>query len=210
MKNTKKLIISFCISLVLVIIIRVLFNGFFSTNEETIYVLTKDIYKGEKITKEDVKSITVVNQNYLKNSINVDYVDKVAKENLQIGKILENTDMINKEEIKESEKQYEYVSIEIKDISDSVAYQLNKGDNINVYYTSKDILSETNLKTVIKDNKTIKILENKKIIGLYDTSGRETIKGNTYNAIMLRVTAEEAMILSNIKEEGYFNISLVK
>lgn len=210
MKNTKKLIISFCISLVLVIIIRVLFNGFFATDEATIYVLTKDVYKGEKITKEDVKSITVVNQNYLKNSINVDYVDKVAKENLRIGKILENTDMVNKEEIKDTKEQYEYVSIEIKDISDSVAYQLSKGDNINVYYTSKDISNGENLKTFIKDNKTIKILENKKIIGLYDASGKETIKGNTYNAIMLRVTSEEAIILSNIKEEGYFNISLVK
>lgn len=210
MKNTKKLIISFCISLALVLFIRFLFNSFFSSNEETIYMLTKDVYKGENITEEDVKSITVINQKHLKNSINVNYVDKVAKENLQVGKILENTDMINKEEIKEGEKQYEYVSIEIKDISDSVAYQLNKGDNINVYFTSKDISSGENLKTFIKDNKTLKILDNKKIIGLYDSSGREIIKGNTYNAIMLRVTSEEAMILSNIKEEGYFNISLVK
>jgi len=45
---------------------------------------------------------------------------------------------------------------------------------------------------------------------LYDSSGNESEIGDVYNAIVLRVTDNEAITLSNIKDEGIFNISLVK
>lgn len=72
-------------------------------------------------------------------------------------------------------------------------------------------MSSTNdNQSIIQDTKTIKVLENKKIIGLYDSSGNESMHGDVYNAIVIRVTDKEAIALSNIKEEGKFNISLVK
>lgn len=210
MNSTKKLIISFVISLVLVLIIQFVCNSFAYNKEQAIYVLNKDIYKGEKLTEEDFEIINVTRSRNINDSYNVDIVDKVAKENLSEGKILQNSDLENIKDFQNIEEKYEYVSIEVKDISDGVAYQLNKGQNINVYFTARDISVNENVQSIVQNTKTIKVLEDKKIIGLYDTSGNEVEKGNVYNAIILRVSTEEAMALSNIKDEGNFNISLVK
>lgn len=210
MKNTKRILISFVISLCIVLIFQVIFNNLFKSQNETIYILNKDIYKGEKITKDDLKSIEVSNRLDMKDSFNVNYVDKVAIQNLSKGKVLSSYDIACKEELEETEEKYEYISIEIKNISQAVAYQLKKGDIVNIYFTSKDITEESNFESILQNAKTIKLLENKKIIGLYDSSGVEIESKEVYNAIILRVTAEEAATISNIREEGSFNISLVK
>lgn len=210
MESTKKLIISFIISLCIVLIFQFIFNNIFNSESKVIYVLNKDIYKGEKITKEDLKIITVLSKEDMKNTFNVDYLDKVAKENLSKGQILSNNDITEKEEPPKTEDKYEYVSIEIKDLSQSVAYQLKKGNKINVYFTSRDIAGENSSQSIVQNTKTIKVLENKKIIGLFDASGNEVVGQGVYNAIVLRLTDEEAVNIYSIKEEGNFNISLVK
>ncbi len=210
MSNAKKLIISFVISLFVVLAFKFIWNMFSSNNETEILMLTKDVYKGEKITKEDYKVIKVVGQNYLSNQSNVDVRSKVAKENLEEGKILNSNDLVNEKDFEISDEKYEYVSIEIKDISDGAAYQLAKGQNINVYFTSRDVIAGQNIQNVVSNTKTIKVLENKKIIGLYDSVGREVATGDVFNAILLRVSSEEAITLSNIKDEGEFNVTLIK
>lgn len=210
MKNTRKILISFMISLCIVLIFQVIFNSMFKSDNKTIYVLNKDIYKGEKITKEDLKNITVSNKLDMKDNFDINYDNKVAKENLSKGQVLSNENISNKKDLGESGEKYEYVSIEIKNISDAMAYQLKKGDNINVYFTSRDIAGKNESGSIVQNTKTIKVLENKNIIGVYDSSGNEVVSGDVYNAIILRVTNEEAINISNIKEEGKFNISLVK
>lgn len=210
MKNTRKILISFMISLCIVLIFQVIFNSMFKLDNKTIYVLNKDIYKGEKITKEDLKNITVSNKLDMKDNFDINYENKVAKENLSKGQVLSNENISNKKDLGESGEKYEYVSIEIKNISDAMAYQLKKGDNINVYFTSRDIAGKNESGSIVQNTKTIKVLENKNIIGVYDSSGNEVVSGDVYNAIILRVTNEEAINISNIKEEGKFNISLVK
>jgi len=208
--KTKKILISFVISLCIVLVFQFVFNNLFKSDNETIYFLNKDVYKGEKITKEDLKNVIVSSKLDMKDSFNIDYTNKVAKENLSKGQVLSKNNIIEKEELEETNEKYEYISIEIKSISQAVAYQLKKGDSINVYFTSRDISSENTSQSIVQNTKTIKVLENKKIIGLYDSSGNEVIDNDVYNAIVLRVTTEEAMKLSNIKEEGNFNISLVR
>lgn len=210
MNKTKKILISFVISLCIVLVFQFVFNNLFKSDNETIYFLNKDVYKGEKITKEDLKNVIVSSKLDMKDSFNIDYTNKVAKENLSKGQVLSKNNIIEKEELEETNEKYEYISIEIKSISQAVAYQLKKGDSINVYFTSRDISSENTSQSIVQNTKTIKVLENKKIIGLYDSSGNEVIDNDVYNAIVLRVTTEEAMKLSNIKEEGNFNISLVR
>lgn len=210
MRNTKKLIISFVISLCIVLIFQVIFNNLCKSDNKTIYVLNKDIYKGEKITKEDLKNITVSGNLDMNACFNVDYLNKVANENLVKGQVLNSSHVIKKEDLDKQEEKYEYVSIETKNISESMAYQLKKGDNINVYFTSRDITGENSSQSIVQNTKTIKVLENKMIIGLYDSSGKEVVDQDVYNAIVLRVTDKEAVSISNIKEEGSFNISLVK
>ena len=210
MNNTKKLIISFVISLFVVLAFKIIWNMFSSNNETEILMLTKDVYKGEKITKEDYKVIKVIGNNNITNESNVDVRSKVAKETLEEGKILNNNDLIDEKAFETSDEKYEYISIEIKDISDAVAYQLAKGQNINVYFTSREVIAGQNVQNIVSDTKTVKVLGNKKIIGLYDSLGREVTKDDLYSAILLRVSSEEAMTISNIKDEGAFNITLIK
>ena len=202
MNNTKKLIISFVISLFVVLAFKIIWNMFSSNNETEILMLTKDVYKGEKITKEDYKVIKVIGNNNITNESNVDVRSKVAK--------LNNNDLIDEKAFETSDEKYEYISIEIKDISDAVAYQLAKGQNINVYFTSREVIAGQNVQNIVSDTKTVKVLGNKKIIGLYDSLGREVTKDDLYSAILLRVSSEEAMTISNIKDEGAFNITLIK
>lgn len=210
MNNTKKLIISFVISLFVVLAFKIIWNMFSSNNETEILMLTKDVYKGEKITKEDYKVIKVIGNNNITNESNVGVRSKVAKETLEEGKILNNNDLIDEKAFETSDEKYEYISIEIKDISDAVAYQLAKGQNINVYFTSREVIAGQNVQNIVSDTKTVKVLGNKKIIGLYDSLGREVTKDDLYSAILLRVSSEEAMTISNIKDEGAFNITLIK
>ena len=210
MNNTKKLIISFVISLFVVLAFKIIWNMFSSNNETEILMLTKDVYKGAKITKEDYKVIKVIGNNNITNESNVDVRSKVAKETLEEGKILNNNDLIDEKAFETSDEKYEYISIEIKDISDAVAYQLAKGQNINVYFTSREVIAGQNVQNIVSDTKTVKVLGNKKIIGLYDSLGREVTKDDLYSAILLRVSSEEAMTISNIKDEGAFNITLIK
>ena len=120
-------------------------------------MLDKDIYKGERITKEDLKSIVVANKLELKDSFNVNYVDKVAVQNLSRGQVLSSYDIAYEEDLEETEEKYEYVSIEIKNISQAVAYQLKKGDVVNVYFTSRDITNQNNFQSIMQNTKTIKV-----------------------------------------------------
>ncbi len=213
MKNTKKIIISFAISLVILIIIQIIFGKVFKNENVEIYVATKDIYKGEKIIESSLKKIKVQKNNNIKNYYNVDIVNKFAKINIVSGKVLENSDVVDKVN-KESVENYEYITLEIKNISSGLAYQLKEGDFVNVYYTAKEkdikgVLGEKETLSSVGDNKTIKIFENIKVEGLYDSLGNK-VNEQQYNAIMLRVSKDDAMLISNIKQEGEFNISLIK
>lgn len=213
MKNIKKIIISFAVALLVVIVIQLVWNKF-DKNSVSVYVATKDIYKGEMILKEDIKEIKVGRDSEINKYIDVEVENKIAKENIVSGKVLENSDITSKKVDESEDESYEYLTIEVKEVSDSLAYQLKKGDYINVYYTTKNkklnsIVSkgeaiETDLNT------TFRIFENIKVIGLYDSAGIEVDSGEQYKAIMLRVKKEEAMLVSNIKSEGTFTISTVK
>lgn len=214
MKSIKKIIISSAVALLVVIVVQIIWNKL-GNNSVSIFVASKDIYKGEKILKEDVKEIRVHKNSEINKYSNIKIENKIAKANIVSGKILENTDIGIEETQNNEEQSYEYVTIEVKDVSNSLAYQLKKGDYINVYYTTKN--KELNSEIFNKAEKvetdlniTVRIFENIKIIGLYDTLGIEVNNGEQYKAIMLRVKKDEALILSNIKAEGTFTVSTVK
>lgn len=210
MKNIKKIIISFVISLIVVLIVQVIWNNF-NKDSLSIYVALKDIYKGEKILKDDIKEIKVQNNSSLVKYSNIKIDNQFANENIVCGKVLESNDLTTKK----ADEQYEYLTIEVKDISDALAYQLKKGDYINVYYTTKnkELYNIANNKEEVVEtdlNITFKMFENIKVIGLYDSSGIEVNEGSQYKAIMLRVEEKEAIIVSSIKSEGTFSVSILK
>ncbi len=214
MNNIKKITIAFLIALIVVVLVEITWNKF-GIKQTNIYVAVKEIYKGEKILEDDVKKISLNATEGISKYTNSDIVGKIAKNNISSDKIVSKGDVTaNKLEI-EDEESYEYITIEVKSISDSLAYQIKKGDYINVYYTTKNRKLENlfiNKREVLQNNLSItyRIFENTKVIGLYNTVGQEVKNGNQYNGIMLRVKKQDALFVSNIKDEGVFTTSILK
>lgn len=215
MKNSKKLIISLCISLVILGVCELIYSKTLKENEVEIKVATEDIYKGETISEEIIKRIKIKKNSDLNKYGNVDVSEKVASRNILAGKILEEGDVSEKIDNKKDEENYEYVTIEVKNISDGLAYQLKKGDKVNLYYTVKDkqinaIGQENNIKSSIENIKTIRLIENLEVIDVFDASGNTTKDKGIYSAIMFRVTENQAITIANIKSEGTFSVTLIK
>lgn len=215
MKNSKKLIISLCISLVILGVCELIYSKTLKENEVEIKVATEDIYKGETISEEIIKRIKIKKNSNLNKYGNVDVSEKVASRNILAGKILEEGDVSEKIDNKKDEENYEYVTIEVKNISDGLAYQLKKGDKVNLYYTVKDkqinaIEQENNIKNSIENIKTIRLIEHLEVINVFDASGNVTNDKGIYSAIMFRVTENQAITIANIKSEGTFSVTLIK
>ena len=215
MKNSKKLIISLCISLVILGVCELIYSKTLKENEVEIKVATEDIYKGETISEEIIKRIKIKKNSDLNKYGNVDVSEKVASRNILAGKILEEGEVSEKIDNKKDEENYEYVTIEVKNISDGLAYQLKKGDKVNLYYTVKDkqinaIEQENNIKNSIENIKTIRLIEHLEVINVFDASGNVTNDKGIYSAIMFRVTENQAITIANIKSEGTFSVTLIK
>ena len=214
MNNIKKITIAFLIALIIVVVIEVVWSKF-GTKQSNIYVAVKDIYKGEKIQENDVRKISLNTVSGINKYAENDIVGKIAKNNISQDKIVLKEDITSKKLEIEDDESYEYITIEVKSISDSFAYQIKKGDYINVYYTTKNRKLENlfiNKEQVLQNDLSItyRIFENTRVIGLYNTVGQEVKEGSQYAGIMLRVKKEDALFVSNIKDEGVFTTSILK
>ena len=214
MNNIKKITIAFLIALIIVVVIEVVWSKF-GTKQSNIYVAVKEIYKGEKIQENDVRKISLNTVSGINKYAENDIVGKIAKNNISQDKIVLKEDITSKKLEIEDDESYEYITIEVKSISDSFAYQIKKGDYINVYYTTKNRKLENlfiNKEQVLQNDLSItyRIFENTRVIGLYNTVGQEVKEGSQYAGIMLRVKKEDALFVSNIKDEGVFTTSILK
>lgn len=212
MKKYKKLVISLCVSLVILGVSRVIYSNITKNNEVTVKIVTKDIYKGEKIPESIIQTVKLERKNDMEKYQNIDISGKVASKNIASGKILEDEDLTN-DNVKNEDESYEYVTIDIKNASDGLAYQLKKGDKVSLYYTLKDkeitMVSE-NVTSNIEKVKTIRLFEELEVIGLFDVSGNEIKEIGQFSNIMFRVDKNDAMTIANIKNEGTFSVALIK
>lgn len=214
MGNTKKLVISLCISLIILSVIHFVYTNFLESTEVDIKVLTKDVYKGEKISENIIQNVKVKKNSSMEKYCNIDVSEKVASRNIAAGKILEADDLASMDENQEDDK-YEYITIEIKNSSDGLAYQLKKGDKVSLYYTVKDkeinqLSPNDTVITTINNMKTVRLFEGLEVMGLFDTSGNEIKEQGQYSTVMFRVEKENSMVIANIKSEGTFSVALIK
>lgn len=215
MRKTKKIIISLCISLALLCIVRFVYTNISEAKEITVKVVTKDVYKGERISESIIRNVKIDRNSDMTKYSNVDISNKVASRNIVSGKILEAEDVIDKEEQLGEDDKYEYITIEVKNASDGLAYQLKKGDTVSLYYTVKDkeinqIGSNDTVITKVDNMKTIRLFEDLEVIGLFDASGNEIKEQGQYSTVMFRVEKENSMVIANIKSEGTFSVALIK
>ena len=212
MSKNKRILLSLCISLILLIIFNVVYSKFKKGKEIKAYVVTKSIATGENINDENTTRVTIIldkpNEN-IHNSLNE---NEYAQKALSVGQIL-TVDLIDNKS-KESDKEYENISLPITSADDAASYKLKKGSIVNVYYTAK----YSNVSEVLKSSDklvyssksldgvvTAKLYENIEVISLTDSAGQgESI----YTQIQIRVKKSEIARLVCLKQFGTFTLTL--
>lgn len=230
MSKFKKIIISFAISVVLYGLFSYIYNMYIKEPYQSIYVLNKDLAKNEVIKEEYLEEIKTISFPNMKEYISKDEIIKekgniVTAYSTRFGQVLTKNIIARKDEELAKIEGYEYISLDIKSSGAAVSYKAKKGSIVNVYYTAKSkavaevlaskekIYSSNNVDSDV----TCRLLENIEIIEVYDTkmaSGSGAQNGSassikTFDTIVVRVNAKDALIVSNLKEQGEFNLTMV-
>jgi hypothetical protein len=132
------------------------------------------------------------------------------------GQFLSPSLVSTKEELKiiEGGANKEKIAIEIADEASMLAYQIKKGDKVNLYFTGKQSVLEniaSKYENVLASNlTTIKILESEEILGIYDKDGISSENENFLipTSIVFGVSKENAEVINNLRNQGEFNITM--
>lgn len=212
MTRNKRILMSLCVSLVLLIIFNIVYLRLKKEDEQQVLVVTKSIATGESITLKNTKMVTIKTDK--KDS---EYITDLPKESfsayaLKAGQILTSDLIENNSE--ENLEEYEYISLPITDADDAVSYKLKKGSIVNIYYTAKysdvsEVLTgSTNAQYGSKSSESIittKLYEKIEVIDLTDSVGQES---GLYTQIQIRVKKEDATRLVCLKELGIFTLTM--
>lgn len=212
MNKNKRILISLCISLILLIVFNVIYSKLKTKKEIKAYIVTKNIATGESINEENTSCITIIqdkpNDNVLKNLDKNQY----AKTSLNVGQIL-ISDLVDSDK-KVNDGKYENISLPITSADDAASYKLKKGSKVNIYYTAKysnvsEALKSTN--ELVYSSKSIegvvttKLYENIEVISLADSTGQGS---NMYTQIQIRVEKSEIPKLVCLKQFGTFTLTM--
>lgn len=212
MNKNKRILISLCISLILLIVFNVIYSKLKTKKEIKAYIVTKNIATGENINEENTAYITIIqdkpNDNVLKNLDKNQY----AKTSLNVGQILVS-DLVDSDK-KVNDGKYENISLPITSADDAASYKLKKGSKVNIYYTAKhsnvsEALKSTN--ELVYSSKSIegvvttKLYENIEVISLADSTGQGS---NMYTQIQIRVEKSEIPKLVCLKQFGTFTLTM--
>lgn len=227
MSKIKKIIIAFAVALIVYGLIIYIYNTYIKQPHKSIYILKQDIAKEEIIRPEILEEIKILGDIDLKNYISKDQVIKekgniLSAYSIRKGQILNSDVVIKKSEISmEKIENFEYISLDVKNAGNAVSYQIKKGSLVNIYYTSKSkivdkvIASKEKIysSNSIEANVTCKLIENTEIIGIYDSKSNIGVdnvnNNNSFDTIVIRVSQKDAMMISNLKDQGQFNLTIV-
>ena len=193
-------------------------NKITNDNLKEVYVLTKDINRGESLTKNNTKKIKVEDK-----AINTNYVDNVdnllSKESLKLGTILSKNDVVQINEYEEVNESKENILIDIGDMTNSLNMSVEKGSIVNIYYTGrssqlngvidKSKYSKVESGSITDSYITLLLLKDIEVKAVYDKSGNNIeTKENNISAISIEVDENTAMLIENIKKYGEFSITV--
>lgn len=217
----KKIIILLC-SLVIYFVLIYIKGKITNQNLTQVYILNKDVQRGEKIEHKDVTKInidtTTLNFKFVESVENI-----VANEELKCGQILNKYNVLNESEyVKVSSEDKERIAIKLSDLNTNASSIFDKGSIVNIYYTGRssqleDIILSLNAQSIksssISDSyTTIALIENVKIINLYDKNGKKINNDNTQiniiDSIEIEVEKNMAAIIENLKNYGKFSVTV--
>lgn len=219
MSRVKKILISAAISLGILLIATYIVNLNQSGNTVEIPFALTNIKEGMKLDKIKYLEVNMssVDKKIFDNIPSMsDIKNGVANKEVNAGEVLLKNKIISKEEYLSKTQDTEIVSLPIKGATEGVSYKLKKMDKINVYYTAKKKAVDGILKNKIKVYSTNKeetmvtclLLQNIEVIALTNNMGAETIDGTATN-VLVRLKAEDVLMVANLKEQGTFTYSLI-
>jgi hypothetical protein len=210
----------FIIAIIIYFILIFIYKKITVNNNCTfVYSLIKDVSKGDKILESDLKIIKIFDDS------NEKYMSLYNEENCYKndychGTIMLKNMVISNEENLKAKVNNEIISIKLNLPEDSASYQIEKDSIVNIFYSAKLSDVENMFKTLNKSSVmsndfenayvTIKLLENIKIINCFDKLGNIIKKGNCIETILVEVSKEESIKISNLKNYGKFSISIIK
>lgn len=219
MDKTKKIIISLGVSLLVLLIGNYIVISFANSRYIEIPVFSEDILKGKTIKIQDITYIQVKNtkenKRILENSLIKNFEGGVLIQDVTKGEIVTLDKFIDQENILETDINYKYISLPISELSYPTCNKLKKGDEITIYYTAKNkavanaikdkqrLYSNTDSEGLV----TCLLYEKVEVISTHDSTGKET-KDNVITDILVRLNAEDAILIANLKSQGTFDIVL--
>lgn len=220
--HKRKVMILF-ISMVIYILLIFAKEQIGKNNLQDIYVLTKNLSRGEKIDVSNTKKISI-------NKLNMDinYVENVenavAKTNLNTGQILTEENIINSNEYSNLDsKDKEIILIKVSNNDTNIHYDISNGSIVNIYYTGRSSQLEKMPKNIyesiiesssIADGyTTFLLLKEIEIKNVYNRNGEVLNKKNNINrdnidTISVEVDNNMAMLIENIKKYGTFSLTV--
>lgn len=226
MNKSKKIAVVLFLSIAIFIVVNIGYNSIINQRQRfEIYVVCKDVKRGEVITKNDVKRVYtneiidgIVDANFIK-----DRMDKfVIKSDISKNNILFYDNFINKDEYINASLNKEIISIKFKAADNIVSYLVRKNSVINLYLTARNkyieelnIEKETMLSSSDDGYGTIELLSNVKVLDVFDKEGNSIRDNNTnvskvIDSVLVEVDKKDAKIINNLKGIGDFNITLIR
>lgn len=212
MTKNKRILLSLCISLVLLLIFNVIYLKFKKEDELSVLIVTKDIATGEKITTDNTKSVVLkthdIAGNYVSELNDMSFSNCILK----AGQVLTENLVVSSASNENDE--YENITLPIVSADDAASYKLKKGQTVNIYYTAKySDVSEilTGMVNAEYSSKaqdcavTIKLYENTEVISLTDSVGAENM---LYTQLQIRVKKEDVAKLVCLKQFGTFTLTM--
>lgn len=212
MTKNKRILLSLCISLVLVIIFNVIYLKLKNEEEIDVLVVTKSISTGESITLENTQKIRIKADEIVGSFVSELNENMYSNCVLKIGQILTQDLLEDSKSLNNDE--YENVTLPVTSADDAAAYKLKKGSKVNIYYTAK--YSDVNeviagaenfqYSSNSQDNIiTLKLYEDMEIIDLTDSVGQTS---SMYTEVQIRVKKQDVTRLVCLKQLGTFTLTI--
>lgn len=221
MKRYAILILSFILSIIVFVILIICQKKI--VNEENFvqaYSISQNIDIHSNITMDMLEPIYIHNDNSIYNEVynDIENIEMIASnKNLSKGKILLNSDVIDKKQLETSVENltYERVIIPISNVDEGLKSILTDNAYINLYITvDKDYepidienYEKVLLKKEDKDNITFLYLNKIKPICFLDEDGKVVNDKNIVRSLVVELDKKQAMYINYIKGKAGFNIT---
>lgn len=225
MTRSKRIILACIVSLVLLIVFNVIYQKYINNNMVEAYISVVDITKGEQIGTHNVKKVKLSLESDMtemqKNASNIDVQNFYINCNIGVGQIILKSMILDETVYLEKREDMEYIAIPIDNATDAMAYQIKRGDIVDIYYSGKSKLVDS----VVKSMKVTKvystdsseamvscrIFEKINIVGVYnDTANSLNSTQSTYTQVIVQVSREVALCIANLKLQGTFTMAYIK